>query len=479
MEAKAEGGVGEQLKVLVAIASYGLGNDSYLERITHEYHAMPFAVDIVILSNVEKALPRTECRVGLPTKNPWSLPFAHKRLFAERRSDYDLFIYSEDDILISERNLRAWLEVNAALAEDEVAGFLRTEVGPDGDLSYPDANAWYHWEPASVRRRNGVTLAFFTNEHAACYALTRAQLGRALNSGGFDVPPHEGEYDLLCTAATDVYTQCGLKKLIPISRLDDFSVHHMSNRYYGKMGVKADEFVRQTAVLMQVADGAASPRSLLTTQTRLRRTEYSKIYYEPVRAEITKLIPSSARSVLSIGCGSGATEMRLAEKGLRVAAIPLDHVIAAGAAEAGVEMIDGDFRSARETLANRKFDAILLLNLLHLAPDPVEVLSLFSELLAPGAPMIIQSPNMRNLATAWRRIRRRDKEMPWDFSRSGAHFACLRRIADWCGRAGVRIEATTNVLHRRVASYESVIPTVARRAFSTEIIAVAKQPRIS
>ena len=211
-------------RVLVAIASYGTSNDCYLQQIIREYRSMTFDIDIVVLSNVDKKLiPGVECVVGLPTRDPWSLPFAHKKLFADRRDRYDLFIYSEDDILITERNLRAWLDAAPLLAEDEIAGFLRVEYGSNGARSYPDVHARFHWDPSSVRRRGDYVLARFTNEHAACYVLTRQQLRRALNSGGFDVSPHEGSYDLACTAATDPYTQCGLTKLIP--RLPFRSVH--------------------------------------------------------------------------------------------------------------------------------------------------------------------------------------------------------------------------------------------------------------
>ena len=88
-------------------------------------------------------------------------------------------------------------------------------------------------------------LAYFTNEHAACYLLTQKQLRNAIQSGGFLVSPHEGPYDLLCTAATDPYTQCGFKKMICISHLEDFIVPHLSSKYAGKLGVGDKDFLRQ------------------------------------------------------------------------------------------------------------------------------------------------------------------------------------------------------------------------------------------
>ena len=41
-------------RILVAIASYGTGNDVYLRQLIEEYRSMSFDIDIVILSNIEK-----------------------------------------------------------------------------------------------------------------------------------------------------------------------------------------------------------------------------------------------------------------------------------------------------------------------------------------------------------------------------------------------------------------------------------------
>ena len=94
------------------------------------------------------------------------------------------------------------------------------------------------------------------------------------------------------------------------------------------------------------------------------------------------MIVKGARSVLSIGCGSGTTEFRLAESGLRVVAVPLDPIICSSAAARGVKMVYGQFRAARETLRDERFDCLLYLNVLHLDRDPAGVLSLFSDSLS-------------------------------------------------------------------------------------------------
>src|SRR5690349_14299959 len=121
------------MKLLVVIANYGRKNDSYLERILSEYRTMPYRIDFVLLSNINKELGKdVEVITGLPTRNPHSLPFGHRRIFAERKDAYDLFVYSEDDILITQRNIEAFLRATAILPPQELAGFFRWEQYPDG-----------------------------------------------------------------------------------------------------------------------------------------------------------------------------------------------------------------------------------------------------------------------------------------------------------------------------------------------------------
>jgi 2-polyprenyl-3-methyl-5-hydroxy-6-metoxy-1,4-benzoquinol methylase len=415
---------------------------------------MPFDIDIVVVSNIDKSALGVECRVGLPNKNPWSLPFAHKKLFAERADKYDLFIYSEDDMLITGENLRAFLDVTAELQQDEIAGFVRVEKGANGEESYPDIHDNFHWDSTSVRSRGRYTLAHLTNEHAACYVLTQAQLGMAIQSGGFLADPREDKYDLLCTAATDPYTQCGLRKFIPVSHVGDFTVHHMSNKYVGRLGITAAELKHQIGALIQISECSKRPRPLFNTETKLPRGLYSKDYYEPVSEDVISAIPRKARNVLSIGCASGATEERLVERGLRVVAMPLDPVISSGAAARGVEMIHGDIDEIASLTRGEKFDCVLCLNVLHLAHDPATVLSRLKDCLSDDSTVIIQSPSMMSL----RSIRQVFRNMPVlqpgrdYYSSTGMHFSTASRVRNWCAKSGMKPNRTIGIRHHQEAS---------------------------
>ena len=428
------------MKILAAIANYGTENDRYLARVVEEYRGMRDDVDIVVTSNIPKNLGRdVEVVVGLPSKDPWSLGFAHKRIFAERSATYDLYIYSEDDILIGQKNINAFLRMTGVLPENELAGFFRSETGSDGTSYFPDVHAHYHWQAASVCNRRGYTFAFFTNEHAACYVLTREQLRRAIESGGFLVGPHEGRYDLLCAAATDPYTQCGFKKMVCISHLQNFVVRHLSNKYVGRIGVRAAELQGQVRILLGLAGNATPRATLFPVETRVYHQRWSKSYYESCQDEMLALVPEGARNILSIGCGWGATEKSLIEKGMRVKGVPIDSVIAASAESRGVEIVYGDYRTAREKLANERFDCLLFSNVLHLVRDPVEFLAFFAELLAPEGCVIASVPNLPWSRRLCRRIRLRGHVAnPRSYDASGMHVTNGRVLRRWFRQAGLK-----------------------------------------
>lgn len=466
-------------RVLVAIANFGAKNDAYLRRIIAEYRSMTFEVDIVVLSNLHKELGNDLelLVVDLQGKDSWTLPFEHKRILASRLNDYDLFIYSEDDMLVTERNVRAFLEVSPALREDEIAGFMRFEEGQDGEFHFPDVHGPFHWDPKSIRSRGNYTFAFFTNEHSGCYVLTQEQLRRSIDSGGFLVGPHcDGIYLLPESAATDPYTQCGLTKIVCVSRFEDFLVHHLPNKYVEVgLGVSDRELRRQLRTLLRIGSNGHNPESLCKTQTKLKFASYSKSYYEPIRPELVTTIPAEVRTLLSIGCEWGATEALLARRGVSVVAVPIDPIIPGGAEAAGVEMVYGDFQTARQELSGRSFDCILFSNIMHLIPDPGAILSLFQGLLSHNGKTILLVPKVIPLLVYWRRTRR-DKFF-WNFGgyeTTGVHTISQRKIRRWFHEAGIEPESIIEVRSPQAKADDGVMAALRNNIRFLEFLAVGR-----
>jgi 2-polyprenyl-3-methyl-5-hydroxy-6-metoxy-1,4-benzoquinol methylase len=438
-----------KLGLLVVIASFGNKQLKYLKQVIAMYKSMAMSVDIIVTSNIPKDLGEgVRVVVGLPSKNPWSLPFAHKAILAENVDRYDLFIYTEDDILVTEANIRAFLRSTQLLSENEIAGHLRYEQAPSGEIWMPDVLGHFHWKPESVREQNGLTVAEFTNEHAGFYLLTQRQLKRAISSGGFLRAPYTGRYGMLETAATDPFTNCGFRKVICISQLDDFLVHHMSNRYAGKVGIPRNIFDQQIQALMKIRSGTHPTGSLCELATQLPQLWWSKDYYERPQVELMQLVPEKAKNILSLGCGWGATEAELKRAGTKVTALPVDSILGAVAAQRGIEVIYGTLKDGLKQLAGRKFDCVIMTDLLHLMPDQGEILKTCFELLQEGGTLLISGTNFGRMPIFAKRIAGLgDYKNLRSFKQSGINISGPRTIAKLARNAGLYVSPVEWINH--------------------------------
>lgn len=429
------------MKVLVAIANYGTKNAAYADRLIAEYRSMSFDVDIVVLCEATKGFGSdvTEL-IGLPTSDPWSLPFGHRALFVERAAQYDLFIYSEDDTLVREENIRAFMRASEVLPEDLLPGFIRYELYPDGSKNYPEIHGPFHWIPGSVAQCGEYVYADLSNDHSACYMLTRRQLQRAIHSGGFLVAPHSGRYDLLCAAATDPYTQCGLGRVICVSHLEHFELHHLPDAYLNRLGVTEEEHGCQVTALRDILQGQLDDRELFVTEKTMATPSWDKDYYEPCRVDLLQAIPAKAARILSVGCGSGDTEAHLVERGKIVTAMPLDAVIGRLAERRGVRLLPPDFEDAFKALGEERFDAIILANVLQHLRDPVDILRQLSKLLEPAGALVGSVPNLGLFRRVLGRLVR--KSNTWSsvsgtFDGTALHFTSTGMLRGWLTVSGL------------------------------------------
>ncbi|RDD62285.1 methyltransferase domain-containing protein [Ferruginivarius sediminum] len=465
---------GKIVKILVAIANYGTKNVHLAEKLINTYRNFKHDVDIVVLSNIDKDFgDNVDVRVGLPSENPWSLPFAHRPIFVDRKDDYDLFIYSEDDTEIKEEHIDAFLKATEVLPADKIAGFIRYEIAEDGTTYYSTVHGRYYWDPNSVFQAGGYTFARYTNDHAASYILTRQQLHRCIESGGYAITPHEGRYDMLCSAATDPYTRCGLAKVIPISHLPQFRLRHLSDVYLGRIGIEKQEVDRQIEKLLSLVQQDGEPRGpLFNPRPRLDTAEFDKRYFQPYRQDIIDALPRGARRVLSIGCERGLSERRLIELGHEVTAVPLDCVIAESAKMRGIEVLPADYGMASETLGDRRFDALLFNNVLQYVEQPEDLIRKFLKHVAPGGIVVAESYNFAHVSLRMRRYKgdpvARRLNGHATFADTGIHTVSGAGIRQWFKAAGLQPQRISYQLEGREArlskySLGTVDPWLGRR----------------
>ena len=442
-------------RLLVAIANHGHKNTDYCRHLIDQYRALPFDATIVVLSDTAKQYGSdVEVRIGAPSANPWSLPFAHRPLFVDEAENFDFFIYTEDDTEILHHHLELFVEATMHLPDDKVLGFIRYEKDDVGTVRYSTVHHSYRWIPQSVTRAGRHTFAEYTNTHAGAYVLTQSQLKRCIASGGYALEPHDQNYDMLVSAATDPYTQCGLTKVICLTDLRHNSLHHMPNAYLGKIGVEAEEFECQVEQLLAAsADGGETAgNSHLTSQLFDPSTSvpgrdhpWDKQFYEPLRPQLLEAVPGDAVSILSVGCERGLNEAALVESGMAVTGIPIDGVIASSAARRGIEVTDADLDRALGQLEGRQFDVVLFNRSLSYFPRPVEVLRRISPLISSSGSVIVCFENMAELGIVRSRLRRAAIQVRRDgFEGAGIHWTSPSTVSSWLTNADYQVDAAAS-----------------------------------
>jgi SAM-dependent methyltransferase len=426
------------VRILVGIPNYGTKNRLFLDQVLEGFRAMPYDVHVVVNTEVARSYPEgVENIVGLPTENPRSLPFAHRTLFADRVDDYDLFIYVEDDTLVETRHVDMFLEATERLPADEIAGFLRFERYHPEMRSICSVHSSYRWDPTSVAVHDGLRFAHFTNLHAACYMLTQDQLRRCINSGGFLVDPHAGRYQMLESAATDPYVQCGLRKMISVDRFDDVLLHHLPELYLGRFGEKEDRL----RVGVEALQPALDPRTAIEPDASLPTFLWDLDLYLRLPGPVLDLVDGTHRRVLTVGGGGGRAEKQLLDRGAFVTSVPVDAVLGAQLNADGVATTDPDLAEGFAALAGRKFDLVIFNDTLAFAPDPAAVLRSSASLLAEGGAVLAvhRSGAFEGLrdSVADRRPQRIEA---WDFPTHGRWTASAKWLRTQFESAGLATE---------------------------------------
>ena len=207
-----------------------------------------------------------------------------------------------------------------------------------------------------------------------------------------------------------------------------------------------------------------------------------KDYYEPPRRDVLQMIPANARTLLSFGCGSGEIESELRKRGLDVTAVALDSVIGVCAEAKGVRVVYGDCTTALAALSNKRFDSILVSNILHLVPEPELLLSALRRLLVAGGTIVAIVPNLSQLPVLWRRFTAQPGfENLGDFNRAGVHKTSFRIIVNWFSKVGLRVVKSFPVLPRRAKRASSILGHLVDRSLASEFVVVgtARQALVS
>jgi len=214
------------------------------------------------------------------------------------------------------------------------------------------------------------------------------------------------------------------------------------NKYLGKFGLPKEEVDVQVKTLMEVASGSLTPSRLFETETKLLNWKFDKFYYAPCDSELLQAVDSGYKDVLSVGCGSGNTEVGLLQKGHQVTAIPLDAVIAATASRKGIKTVEPDFNAALNTLSGRQFDCIIFDDVLPHLQEPIPILTHFANLLKEKGQIIITCLNTKYRQFTSETFAPLDLEVSGktDFETLGIHLTNEAMVRSWLHQSGLEVK---------------------------------------
>lgn len=219
--------------VLAVLVNYGDEQIEYLEKVVNELKSFnKYDVTVIVNSNIHLDIEGVDIlNIYDDLEDYQLLPITCRKVMWEKRFDYDVFIFGENDHLFLEKHIDRYLEYCEILPEDRIAGLIQYEENDEGKF-YPAYHKQYDWDYNSVEIHGGKLFAHFKNLHQATFILTKEQLNKIGNEYGFeDFYGPKTNYSVKCRVNTDIYGHSGLKKLICISDFKDNLIHHLPNLY--------------------------------------------------------------------------------------------------------------------------------------------------------------------------------------------------------------------------------------------------------
>ncbi len=246
--------------ILVVIVNFGKDQLSFLNEMVDSFRNFKkYNIKIIVNSNIPiyndkvdkvnlfnklESMGFMDILFKLKLSKKWSgqlynynlLPMTCRKTIIDEIDNHDYFIYSENDHLWLEHHIDKFIEYENILPPNRIAGLIQYEYDSNGKY-YPGLHGNYDWDFNSVEIYNNKVFAHFTNIHQACFLISKNQLKKiSLNHDFKNFMSIKKNYSIKCKANTDIYGDCGYKKLICISEFEKNIIHHIPNLYIDDSG---------------------------------------------------------------------------------------------------------------------------------------------------------------------------------------------------------------------------------------------------
>ncbi|MDC8003435.1 class I SAM-dependent methyltransferase [Aureisphaera galaxeae] len=139
-------------------------------------------------------------------------------------------------------------------------------------------------------------------------------------------------------------------------------------------------------------------------------------YFDTIRQEMVRYLPSEARKIMDIGCGTGSFALHLKETfGVEAWGIEYVNEHAQEASKVLDRAFSGPCEDFLDMLPNDYFDAIFFNDVLEHMVDPYEVLQKIKPKLSPNGVIISSIPNIRSYDTFMKLALKKD----WRYEKNG------------------------------------------------------------
>lgn len=212
------------MKILLNIGDYGTTNDVHLSKLLKEIEVMRqvYEVDVFIDNTTQKVYSINVEQSTHPNAK-YELTWKCRPRLLENISNYDLFIYIENDMLLTADHLKTFLRLNEV---GKYAKFLRYEIH-NNIQTLPDMMIW---KPTLVGNNLMVV-----NLHQGLFILTQKQLKQWSWVSDITKMKYVSckglTYDVRESAATQPYVENNFNLTVEVSNIDSHLICHLGNNY--------------------------------------------------------------------------------------------------------------------------------------------------------------------------------------------------------------------------------------------------------
>lgn len=260
-------------KILAVLVNFGEEQLDYLQDVVNSLKSFKkYNVTVIVQSNIPLKIEGVDKVNIVKLEDYQLLPLTCRKEIWDRKDNYDVFLFGENDHLFKEHHIDKHIEYTSILPKNRITGLIQYEENEFGKY-YPGYHNDFEWDYNSVEIYQGKVFAHFNNTHQATFILTRQQLiqvGRAFNfeklvdeyafikrlkrklKQYLGLPIKKpNRYSVKSKVNTDVYEYGGMKKVICISEFEDNLIHHLPNIYID--GLRGRNKFRSDATKMQDA----------------------------------------------------------------------------------------------------------------------------------------------------------------------------------------------------------------------------------